>query len=146
ITTRATLTPASTDAVASSIGRRGPVARGSSGTPPACHSWAACGGRATLTLRLMPKVPTAVEIAESVRRGERLAVEVLDEALANIDAANPRLNAFVHIDAGGAKRSAEAVDATVAAGRDPGPFSGVPFGIKDLEHGAGMPTSFGSLL
>jgi aspartyl-tRNA(Asn)/glutamyl-tRNA(Gln) amidotransferase subunit A len=94
----------------------------------------------------MPNVPTAVEIAESVRRGERLAVEVLDEALAAIDAANPRLNAFVHIDASGARRSAEALDATVAAGRDPGPFSGVPFGIKDLEHGAGMPTSFGSLL
>jgi aspartyl-tRNA(Asn)/glutamyl-tRNA(Gln) amidotransferase subunit A len=94
----------------------------------------------------MSTLPTAVEIAASVRRGERQAVEVLDEALTAIDAANARLNAFVHLDAAGAVRSAAAVDAAVAAGRDPGPFSGVPFGIKDLEHAAGMPTSFGSLL
>jgi aspartyl-tRNA(Asn)/glutamyl-tRNA(Gln) amidotransferase subunit A len=94
----------------------------------------------------MPTLPTAVEIAESVRRGERLAVGVLDDALAAIDAGDRRLNAFVYLDAAGARRSAEAVDAAVAAGRDPGPFSGVPFGIKDLEHAAGMPTSFGSLL
>jgi aspartyl-tRNA(Asn)/glutamyl-tRNA(Gln) amidotransferase subunit A len=38
------------------------------------------------------------------------------------------------------------VDAAVAEGRDPGPFSGVPFAVKDLEHAAGMPTSFGSVL
>jgi aspartyl-tRNA(Asn)/glutamyl-tRNA(Gln) amidotransferase subunit A len=94
----------------------------------------------------MRTLPTAVEIAESVRRRERPAVEVLDEALAAIEAANPKLNAFVHLDAANARRSAEAVDAAVAAGRDPGPFSGVPFGVKDLEHVAGMPTSFGSLL
>jgi aspartyl-tRNA(Asn)/glutamyl-tRNA(Gln) amidotransferase subunit A len=94
----------------------------------------------------MPTLPTAIQIAESVRRGEGSAVDVLDQALAAIEAANPRLNAFVHLDAAGARRSAEAVDAAVAAGRDPGPFSGVPFGVKDLEHVAGMPTSFGSLL
>ena len=38
---------------------------------------------------------------------------------------------------------AEAVDAAVAAG-DPGPFAGVPIGVKDLEDCAGMP-GYGSL-
>jgi aspartyl-tRNA(Asn)/glutamyl-tRNA(Gln) amidotransferase subunit A len=34
----------------------------------------------------------------------------------------------------------------VARGDDPGPLAGVPFGVKDLEDCAGMPTSHGSLL
>ena len=89
---------------------------------------------------------SAIEIAEAVRTGERGAVEVLEECLAAIDRFNPELNAFVHLDAEGARRAAQSVDAAVASGRDPGPLAGVPFGVKDLEHCAGMPTSFGSLL
>ena len=88
---------------------------------------------------------SAVEIAEAVRRGERRAVEVLDDALAAVDAGNGRLGAFVHVDEGLAREAAEAVDAAVAAGRDPGPFAGVPIGVKDLEDCAGMPTTQGSL-
>ncbi|HEX5946710.1 MAG TPA: amidase family protein [Acidimicrobiales bacterium] len=88
---------------------------------------------------------TAIEIADAVRRGERRAVEVLDEALAGIAAGNDRLGAFVHVDEQVARAAAEAVDATVAEGHDPGPFAGVPFGVKDLENCAGMPTSYGSL-
>ena len=42
--------------------------------------------------------PTVVELAEAVRAGERRAVEVLDDALAAIEAANEPLNAFVHVD------------------------------------------------
>ena len=37
-----------------------------------------------------------------------------------------------------------AVDARVAAGDDPGPLAGVPFGVKDLDDCAGMPTTHGS--
>jgi aspartyl-tRNA(Asn)/glutamyl-tRNA(Gln) amidotransferase subunit A len=90
-------------------------------------------------------VPSAIEVAESVRRGQRSAVEVLDDCLAAV-AAIDHLNAFVHLDPEGARRSAEAVDAAVGRGDDPGPLAGVPFGVKDLEDCAGMPTSFGSLL
>jgi Asp-tRNA(Asn)/Glu-tRNA(Gln) amidotransferase A subunit family amidase len=57
---------------------------------------------------------TVIEIAESVRRGHRKATEVLDEWLAAIDAANAGLNAFVHLDADLAHRSAERVDGIVA--------------------------------
>jgi aspartyl-tRNA(Asn)/glutamyl-tRNA(Gln) amidotransferase subunit A len=89
---------------------------------------------------------SAIEIAESVRRGERRATEVLDEALEAIDAGNDRLGAFVHLDEGLARKAAKAVDAAVAAGDDPGPFAGVPMGVKDLEDCAGMPTTHGSLL
>ncbi|MBN2624832.1 MAG: Asp-tRNA(Asn)/Glu-tRNA(Gln) amidotransferase GatCAB subunit A, partial [Acidimicrobiales bacterium] len=62
---------------------------------------------------------TAIEIAESVRRGERRATDVLDEALAAIADGNERLGAFVHLDEGAARAAAEAVDAAVADGRDP---------------------------
>ena len=89
---------------------------------------------------------SVIEIAESVRTGKRRAGEVLDEVLANIAADNERLNAFVHVDEAIARRAADAVDAAVARGDDPGPLAGVPFGVKDLEDCAGMPTSHGSLL
>ena len=63
-----------------------------------------------------------------------------------IDAGNDALNAFVHVDADLARRQAETVDERVARGEDPGPFAGVPMGVKDLEDCQGMPTSQGSLL
>lgn len=89
---------------------------------------------------------TVIETAEAVRRGELKASEVLDECLAAIEARNGELNAFVHLQPDLARAAAEAVDAAVARGDDPGPLAGVPFGVKDLEDCAGMPTSFGSLL
>ncbi len=89
---------------------------------------------------------TAIEIAAAVRAGERRATEVLDSCLAEVESGNAALNAFVHVDEALARAAAEAVDAQVASGHDPGPFAGVPIGVKDLEDCAGMPTSHGSLL
>ena len=89
---------------------------------------------------------SAIAIAESVRRGERRAVEVLDDALEAVGKRNDELGAFVHLDEGLARAAAEAVDAAVARGDDPGPLAGVPFGVKDLEDCAGLPTGRGSLL
>ena len=89
---------------------------------------------------------TVIETADAVRRGDLKAVEVLDECLAAIDKHNPDLNAFVHLDPALARAAAEAVDAKIAKGQDPGLLAGVPFGVKDLEDCAGMPTSQGSLL
>jgi aspartyl-tRNA(Asn)/glutamyl-tRNA(Gln) amidotransferase subunit A len=89
---------------------------------------------------------TVIGIAESVRRGQRKAGDVLDATLAAIAERNDQLGAFVHVDEAAARTAAEAVDAAVARGDDPGPFAGVPIGVKDLEDCAGMPTSYGSLL
>jgi aspartyl-tRNA(Asn)/glutamyl-tRNA(Gln) amidotransferase subunit A len=88
---------------------------------------------------------SAIEIAESVRRGERKAGDVLDAALEAIAERNDELGAFVHVDEAVAREAAAAVDAAVARGDDPGPFAGVPIGVKDLEDCAGMPTTYGSL-
>ncbi len=89
---------------------------------------------------------TVIGIADAVRKGELRATEVLDQALAAIEARNEELNAFVHLSPELARAAAEEVDAKVARGEDPGLLAGVPFGVKDLEHCAGMPTSHGSLL
>jgi aspartyl-tRNA(Asn)/glutamyl-tRNA(Gln) amidotransferase subunit A len=89
--------------------------------------------------------PSVVDLADSVRAGDRKATEVLDIALERIAEGNEALNAFVHVDEGIARAAAEAVDAAVARGHDPGPLAGVPVGVKDLHDCAGMPTSQGSL-
>ncbi len=91
-------------------------------------------------------MPSAVEAADAIRRGELSARELLERCLARIEEHDGALNAFVHLDADGARRAAADVDRRVAAGEDPGPFAGVPLGVKDLEDCAGMPTSHGSLL
>ena len=92
------------------------------------------------------RTETAIEIAASVSAGERSAREVVDDRLARIEAGNGPLNAFVVVDEDAARAAADRVDAQVAAGQDPGPFAGVPFGVKDLEDCAGMPTSHGSAI
>jgi aspartyl-tRNA(Asn)/glutamyl-tRNA(Gln) amidotransferase subunit A len=89
---------------------------------------------------------TVREIAAAVRSGEVSASEVVDDALAAIDRLDGPLNAFLFVDGDGARRAAAEIDRLVAAGEDPGPLAGVPFGVKDLQHCAGMPTTHGSLL
>lgn len=88
----------------------------------------------------------AVDIADAVRAGRLSAVAVTAATLERIDARNPALNAFVHVDPDGALRAAGELDRRVRAGEDPGALAGVPFGVKDVEDCAGMPTTNASLL
>ncbi len=62
--------------------------------------------------------------ADLVRRGECSASELVDAALARIDALEPALNAVIWSNADAAREQAR--DPT------PGPFSGVPLLLKDL--------------
>ena len=89
-------------------------------------------------------MPSAVEAAELVRRGEVSARELVTACLDGIEREQARLNAFVHVDAEGALAAADRVDAARRAGDELGPLAGVPFGVKDLEDAAGMPTRRGS--
>ena len=64
-------------------------------------------------------------LADLVRRGEATATELLDAALERIARRNPELNAVVTpLD--------EAARAAIADGLDEGPFTGVPFLVKEL--------------
>ena len=87
---------------------------------------------------------TAFAIARSVREGARTARAVTEAALARIAARNPALGAFTAVTADRALEAADAVDAAVRDGRDPGPLAGVPFAVKNLFDIAGLPTLAGS--
>ena len=88
----------------------------------------------------------ACTIADKVRAGELKATDVLDTSLERIGRYDSKINSFVIIDPDGAREQAEAVDALVSQGTDPGPLAGVPIGVKDLEYAEGLPTTYGSLL
>ena len=72
--------------------------------------------------------------AELVRTGQATPSELVDAALARIEALNPTLNAVIH----DLSDSARAVAA--GATLPDGPFRGVPFLLKDVvAHSAGDP-------
>jgi amidase len=66
----------------------------------------------------------ALGLAELVRKGEVRPIELVDEAIARMDALDPRLNVIV-------RRHDERARAAAAKGPT-GPFAGVPFLLKDL--------------
>ena len=87
---------------------------------------------------------SAREVAAGVRTGEWTARELVDEHLAAIEAGDDEVHAFLHVDVDGARAAADAVDATVAAGDDPGPLAGVPVALKDNMCTRGVPTTCSS--
>jgi aspartyl-tRNA(Asn)/glutamyl-tRNA(Gln) amidotransferase subunit A len=87
---------------------------------------------------------TAIEIAQAVRAGERKARDVLDVCLGVIEAREGELHAFNLVLADEAKAAADAVDAAVARGDDPGPLAGVPVALKDNLCTRGIPTTCSS--
>jgi len=70
-------------------------------------------------------VADAMELAGLVAKGAVSPGELLDAALAAVEARNPALNAVVLLQEGVARQA-------IADGLPPGPFRGVPFLIKDL--------------
>src|SRR2546422_2089092 len=84
-------------------------------------------------------------LAAAIRRGELAAVELMEATLERISRLNPTLNAFVALRAEEALADARALGERIARGDDPGPLAGLPFGVKDLEDVAGLPTTYGSV-
>ena len=87
---------------------------------------------------------TAAELAADVAAGTVTAVEVTRAFLARIEAVEPKVHAFLHVDADGALATAAAVDAARDAGESLGPLAGVPIAIKDIVVTRGIPTTAGS--
>lgn len=83
-------------------------------------------------------------LADAVRRGELRAADAVEASLEAI--ANSKLNALTYLDAESARQQAEAIDARIKQGDDPGPFAGVPMLVKDMEDVEGWPTTQGSLV
>jgi aspartyl-tRNA(Asn)/glutamyl-tRNA(Gln) amidotransferase subunit A len=87
---------------------------------------------------------TVAAAAAAVREGKVKARDLVEGYLDRIATVDPAIGAYLLVDAEGARRKADAVDARVAAGGDPGPLGGVPIGLKDIYVTRGLPTTAGS--
>ncbi|MBV1830625.1 AtzE family amidohydrolase [Komagataeibacter sp. AV436] len=88
----------------------------------------------------------ALGIAADIRAGRRNAVGVVTAVISDIEARDTRFNSVTRILGPAAVAQAEAVDKAMAAGQDPGPLAGVPFGVKDLFDVRGEVTTAGSIV
>jgi amidase len=88
----------------------------------------------------------ATELAAMLRGKEISARELLEAHLDRIERVNPAVNAVVTLDAEGARAAADAADAALAAGEQPGPLHGLPVAHKDTHATGGMRTTWGSPL
>ena len=86
---------------------------------------------------------TVAEWSAALRARTVSSLEITQDSLARIAAAQPRLNAFITVDEAGAMASARAADAALARG-DAAPLTGVPLAHKDVLMTAGLRTTCGS--
>ena len=96
----------------------------------------------TADLAMMP----AHQLVKLFKSRKASPVEATKAALARIEAFNPQLNAFQHLDPDGAMRAARASEKRwKKGGKRLSEIDGVPVTIKDLVLTKGLPTRMGSL-
>lgn len=86
----------------------------------------------------------ALETAAGIRAGRVSAREVVEATLDEIQRTHAGINAFTTVTADRARSEAQAVDAAVNSGQDPGPLAGVPYAVKNLFDLTGVVTVAGS--
>ena len=87
---------------------------------------------------------SAAEAAADIARGVISAEDLTRACLERIEATEPDVQAFAHIDPEHALAQARALDRHKAQGGRLGPLHGVPVGIKDIFDTADYPTECGS--
>ncbi|MEO3475802.1 amidase [Roseomonas sp. CAU 1739] len=85
---------------------------------------------------------TAAETARRIAQGETTARAVVEACLEQVALREPAVLAFEHLDADGARRAADRLDASGRAASLP--IAGACFGVKDIIDTADMPTGYGS--
>ena len=70
--------------------------------------------------------------AAEIAAGRLSPVDLIDEYLTRIDRLEPKLQAFVSVNAVNARLAAEAADKAIRSGHAVGPLHGIPIAIKDL--------------
>lgn len=84
---------------------------------------------------------SASEAARAFAARTLSPVDLLDALLARIDALQPKLHAFIRLDAAAARDAAREAERELTAGRARGPLHGIPVGVKDIIDVAGLPTT-----
>ena len=87
---------------------------------------------------------SAAELARQIRYRKITPVEVAQSFLERIDVLEPSLDAWVRVDRETVLSEAQQRQAELESGAATGPLHGVPIGIKDIYHIAGIPTTAGS--
>lgn len=85
-------------------------------------------------------------MVEQIRTSKISPVELVEAHLTQIERLNPKLNAFVHIDAERARQHAREAEAAVRVGKPLGPLHGIPISIKSSIEVAGLRCEAGTRL
>jgi aspartyl-tRNA(Asn)/glutamyl-tRNA(Gln) amidotransferase subunit A len=93
---------------------------------------------------MQPYELTLAAAADAIGARRLSPVELADSVLERIEQVEPRLRAYVTVDAEHTRRAARRAEDDIAAGRHRGPLHGIPMGLKDLIDVAGTATSAGS--
>jgi len=89
---------------------------------------------------------TAAEVATAIRAREFSARQAAVAALERLDAVNPKINAVVAHRPEEVLAEADAIDAAITRGDDPGPLAGVPVTVKVNIDQTGHATTNGTKL
>jgi len=82
---------------------------------------------------------TLTEITQEIRSKSVSPVEIVELHLKRIEALQPKLNTFVHLDFEGAREQARAAENRVLHGAQIGALHGAPVSIKSCIDVAGWP-------
>ena len=89
---------------------------------------------------------SATSLARRIAKKDVSPVEVVDAAIARIEAHNPKINALVIFGFEDAREAAKAAEAKVMSGEELGPLHGVPIAMKDcFDFKPGWVTTFGGI-
>jgi aspartyl-tRNA(Asn)/glutamyl-tRNA(Gln) amidotransferase subunit A len=91
-----------------------------------------------------PALMSLVAVARAIAEKKFSSREVTQSCLNRIAEWQPRLNAFMAIEAESALAAADAADAALAKGNSRGPLHGVPLAHKDMYYDAGKVVTCGS--
>jgi Asp-tRNA(Asn)/Glu-tRNA(Gln) amidotransferase A subunit family amidase len=89
---------------------------------------------------------SAATMAQLIREKKISPVDLAEAHLAKIERLNPKLNAFVHVNAEFVQREARRAELAVVKGHAPGPLHGVPISIKSSIEISGMRYEAGTRL
>jgi aspartyl-tRNA(Asn)/glutamyl-tRNA(Gln) amidotransferase subunit A len=93
-----------------------------------------------------PALMTLTEVARAIADRKLSSHEVTRSCLHRIAEWQPKLNAFMTIEAEAALKAADQADAALAKGGGRGPLHGVPLAHKDMYYDAGTVVTCGSLI